>query len=273
MFRTVQMDNDVFSDEEYSKIYQDHMCPVSKNVMNLVLSYLEEKKGKPFGLVVDAGCGTGRSSRQLTEYFSKVIGIDISESQIIEAKRSTPQENITYQVASVEKMPLEDASVDLLNADVAAHWFPVDKFVLEVARVLKNRGCVALHSFIPKFSIGYKNYSEKLTNILTEASGKLFTMENDICNIMRSQYQEIFDALPLADKQRISGITEMYHLTLAELLGFLAASPMYHAFLTKDKDGAIAFLQTLEKKMADVIGEQCVQEHLEVHFTYFCVLA
>ncbi|XP_075070154.1 putative methyltransferase DDB_G0268948 [Mixophyes fleayi] len=162
------MDAKVFSDDEYSKIYQDHMCPSSRNVLKVVLSYLEEKKGKPFGLVVDAGCGTGRSTRPLTEYFSKVIGIDISESQIIEARRSTPQENVTYQVASVEKMPLEDASVDLLNADVAAHWFPVDKFVLEVARVLKHRGCVALHSFIPKFIIQYKNYSQTLTNMYTE---------------------------------------------------------------------------------------------------------
>ncbi|XP_075070153.1 putative methyltransferase DDB_G0268948 [Mixophyes fleayi] len=266
------MDAQVFSDEEYSKIYQDHMCPASKNVLKVVLNYLEEKKGKTFGLVVDAGCGTGRSTRPLAEYFSKVIGIDISESQIIVAKRSTPQENVIYQVASVEKMPLEDASVDVLSADLAAHFFPVDKFVLEVARVLKNRGCVALHSFIPKFIIQYKNYSQTLTNIFTEAFDSL-CYRDEHCNIMKSEYQEIFDALPFADKRRISGITEMFHMRLAELLGFTTATPVYQFFLTKDRNGAIAFLQTLEKKMADIIGEHYGQENLEVHFTYFCVLA
>ncbi|XP_075070151.1 putative methyltransferase DDB_G0268948 [Mixophyes fleayi] len=267
------MDVEAFSDEEYSKIYQDHMFPVSKNVMKIVLSYLEEKKGKPFELAVDAGCGSGRSTRPLAEYFSKVIGIDISEIQIIKAKRSTPQENVTYQVASVEKMPLEDASVDLISADLAAHWFPVDQFALEVARVLKNRGCVALHAVYPKFSIQYKNYSETLTNLYTEAINSIYSSQYNICNIIKSEYQDIFDALPFADKERISGITEMGHMKLAELLGFIRTTPMYQSFLTKDRDGAIAFLQTLEKKMADVIGEQCVQENLEVHFTYFCVLA
>ncbi|XP_075070534.1 putative methyltransferase DDB_G0268948 [Mixophyes fleayi] len=272
-WKTVQMEVELFNSEEYAKIYHEHMCPASKNVLKAVLSYLEEKKGKPFELVVDAGCGTGRSTRPLAEFFSKVIGIDISESQIIEAKRSTPQENVTYQVALVEKMPLEDASVDLISSDIAAQWFPVDKFVQEVARVLKNRGCVALHSYIPKFSIQYKNFSETLTNIYTEAMDSMYTSEHEVCNIMKSEFQEIFDALPFADKKRISGIAEMFHMRLAELLGFIKALPMYHTFLTKDRDGAIAFLQTLEKKMADVIGEQCVQENLEVHFTYFCVLA
>ncbi|XP_075070156.1 putative methyltransferase DDB_G0268948 isoform X2 [Mixophyes fleayi] len=224
-------------------------------------------------MAVDAGCGTGRSTRPLAEYFSKVIGIDISETQIIEAKRSTPQENVTYQVASVEKMPLEDASVDLISSDIAAQWFPVDKFVQEVARVLKNRGCVALHSLYPKLTIQYKNFSETLTNLYSEAFDSMYSSEHEICKIIKSEFQEIFDALPFADKKRISGITEMFHMTLAKLLGFITSSPMYQFFLTKDRDGAIAFLKTLEKKMADVIGEQCVQENLEVHFTFFCVLA
>ncbi|XP_063788613.1 putative methyltransferase DDB_G0268948 [Pseudophryne corroboree] len=162
------MDTEVFKDEEFSKVYQEKMFPLSKKVTNLIIGFLEDKKGRPFDLAVDAGCGTGRSTRPLAEHFCKVIGIDISESQINEAKRFTPQENITYQVSPVEKMPLEDASVDLVNSNAAAHWFPIDQFIPEVTRVLKNRGCLALHCLYPKFTIQYKNCSGTLTNIFNE---------------------------------------------------------------------------------------------------------
>ncbi|XP_075036444.1 putative methyltransferase DDB_G0268948 [Mixophyes fleayi] len=242
------MDIEVFKLKEFSKVYQDQMCPVSQKVMNLILSYLEEKKGRPFELAVDAGCGTGRSTRHLAQYFCKVIGIDISESQINEARKFTPQENVMYQISSVEKMPVEDASVDLINADFAAHWFPVDKFMLEVSRVLKNRGCVALHSAYPIFGIQYKNYSETLTKIIHEALETLYTFEGKIIDIIKNEYQEMFDALPFADKQRITDIPVVFHFTLSELLGFVQSLCLYRKFLINDKDGAIAFMQTVEKK-------------------------
>ncbi|XP_063788618.1 uncharacterized protein LOC134944003 [Pseudophryne corroboree] len=267
------MDIEVFKDEEFSKVYQDRMVPVSKKITNLVISYLEEKKGRPFELAVDAGCGTGRSTRPLAEHFYKVIGIDISKSQINEAKRFTPQENVTYQVSPAEKMPFEDASVDLINADVAAHWFPVDQFFLEVTRVLKNKGCLALHSLIPNFTIHYKNCSEILTNIFNEAIDTLCTFEEKPNNIMKSHYQEMFEALPFADKQRITDITEVSHVSVAELLGFLKSICMYRKFLNEDKDGAIAFAQHVEKRMGETMGELSGDEILELHVKYFCILA
>ncbi|XP_063789240.1 uncharacterized protein LOC134944539 [Pseudophryne corroboree] len=230
-------------------------------------------KGRPFELAVDAGCGTGRSTRPLAEHFCKVIGIDISESQINEARKCTPQENITYQVSSVEKMPLEDASVDLVNADTATHWFPIDQFILEVTRVLKNRGCLALHCLYPKFTIQYKNCSETLTNIYNEAMDKLFTLAEKANKIMTSMYEEMFKALPFADKKRVTDITEVFHVSLEELLGYLKALCMCHKFLSVDEAGATAFLQSVEKRMTDTMGELSGEETLEFHINYFCILA
>ncbi|XP_063788614.1 putative methyltransferase DDB_G0268948 [Pseudophryne corroboree] len=266
------MDTEIFKSEEYSKVYQDNMVPVSEKVLNLILSYLEEKKGRPFELAVDAGCGTGRSTRPLAEHFCKVIGIDISKSQIHVARKCTPQENITYQISPAEKMPLEDASVDLINVDLAAHWFLADQFILEVNRVLKKRGCLALHALYPKFALQYKNCSEKLTNICDEFLNNLYKHE-DVFDIMSSLYEELFEALPFADKRRITGIPEIINLTPQELLGFFESSFMFQKFLTKDRAAATAFLQTVEKRIADAIGELSGDEILELHVKYFCVLA
>ncbi|XP_063788616.1 uncharacterized protein LOC134944001 [Pseudophryne corroboree] len=247
------MDTEIFKNEEFSKVYQDNMVPGSKKVLNLIVSYLEEKKGRPFELAVDAGCGTGRSTRPLAEHFSKVIGIDISESQIHVARKCTPQENVTYQISPAEKMPLEDASVDLINADLAVHWFPADQFILEVNRVLKKRGCLALHSFIPKFALQYKNCSEKLTNIFEEVRLCFVCFMNIMVCELNSQYQVLFEALPFADKQRITDIPEIINLTPQELLSFLKATCMYQKFLTKDRAAATAFLQNVEKRLSLIV--------------------
>ncbi|XP_063788615.1 uncharacterized protein LOC134944000 [Pseudophryne corroboree] len=269
------MDTEVFKSEEFSKVYQDNMVPVSEKVLNLILSNLEEKKGRPFELAVDAGCGTGRSTRPLAEHFRKVIGIDISESQIHIARKCTLQENITYQISPAEKMPLEDASVDLINVDLAAHWFLADQFIFEVNRVLKKKGCLALHAMYPKFALQYKNCSEKLTNMCNEVLNNLYKHE-DVIDIISSQYQELFEALPFADKRRITDISEIYNLTPQEILGFFKSSFMYQKFLAKDRAAATAFLQTVEKRVADITGELSGDEILELHFAvksmslFFC---
>ncbi|MEE6523342.1 hypothetical protein FKM82_022199 [Ascaphus truei] len=129
------------------------------------------QKGKPFELAVDVGCGTGRYTRPLAPHFEKVIGLDLSESQINEARRSTSEENVLYHTSPAEEMPLKDASVDLVFAGLAAHWFIIDKFMQEAARVLKPGGCLALHAFIPLFEIQYQDVSETLTAIITEVVG------------------------------------------------------------------------------------------------------
>ena len=39
-------------------------------------------------MAVDVGCGTGQATFALADHFKRVVGIDISESQIGEARKS-----------------------------------------------------------------------------------------------------------------------------------------------------------------------------------------
>ncbi len=49
-------------------------------------------------LAVDVGCGTGSSTRPLAEHFQHVVGVDVSETQLEEARKYPgTQENIQYK--------------------------------------------------------------------------------------------------------------------------------------------------------------------------------
>ncbi len=49
-------------------------------------------------LAVDVGCGTGSSTRPLAEHFKDVVGVDVSETQLEEARiYPGTQGNIQYK--------------------------------------------------------------------------------------------------------------------------------------------------------------------------------
>lgn len=48
-------------------------------------------------LAVDLGCGTGQNSRLLAPHFQEVVGIDISDGQLEEARAVPGYPNVTYR--------------------------------------------------------------------------------------------------------------------------------------------------------------------------------
>lgn len=95
-------------------------------------------------LAVDVGCGTGQLSTQLADYFDRVLAFDPSESQIAAA---TPCPNVTYAVAPAERLPVRDATVDLVTAAQSAHWFNLPQFYSEARRIAAPGGVIALVTY------------------------------------------------------------------------------------------------------------------------------
>ena len=63
--------------------------------------------------ILDLGCGTGRYSNGLADYFqASVVGIDPSEKMLAEAQRKASA-RVRYERASAESLPLRDAAVDM----------------------------------------------------------------------------------------------------------------------------------------------------------------
>ncbi|XP_053327494.1 putative methyltransferase DDB_G0268948 [Spea bombifrons] len=263
----------LFKNEEFSSVYNKYMLPAANEVISLILSYMEEKKCKSYDMAVDIGCGTGRYTLPLAPHFQKVLGVDISESQLDEAKRSTSLENVTYQVSSAENLTLEDASVDLVTAGLAVHWFDVDKFVHEAVRVLKPNGCLAVHAFYPIYTIDYKDYSEMLTAIMKEMIDTTFKYADGNNELLLSQYKDVFNAVPLQEKQWVTDIPVAFELSVEGVIGFIQSIYMYQDFLKKDQDEATRFLRYIEQRFREVLGEESDSAIMNVQVKHYCVLA
>lgn len=98
----------------------------------------------PDAVVWDCATGNGQAALSLARYFPRVIATDASEQQIHNA---VEHERIDYRVATAEQSGLPDASVDLLTAATAAHWFHHEAFYKEAERVLKPGGIIALWTY------------------------------------------------------------------------------------------------------------------------------
>ena len=85
------MANKLFEGNEHSKIYALYRPtpPIS-----LIEEILEKVPNK--GLALDVGCGTGQNTRILSPYFDKVVGLDVSETQIKIANED-PMENVEFR--------------------------------------------------------------------------------------------------------------------------------------------------------------------------------
>lgn len=100
---------------------------------------------QPGAAVADIGAGTGLLTQGLLAQGFDVTAIEPSAAMRAAADQALSQ-FAHYRSAggSAEHIPLPDASVDLITAAQAFHWFDVDAARAEFLRVLKPHGQVAL---------------------------------------------------------------------------------------------------------------------------------
>ena len=95
--------------------------------------------------VADIGSGTGIFSRLLLRTGARVMAIEPNASMRAEAERSLAAEGgLTSIAASAEETTLPTASVDLVTAAQAFHWFHPERTRAELSRILRPGGAVAL---------------------------------------------------------------------------------------------------------------------------------
>jgi SAM-dependent methyltransferase len=93
---------------------------------------------------LDCATGSGQAAWGLAQHFSQVIACDASLAQLRTAR---PHAKIFYIANLAEQLALSDHSVDLVVAAQAAHWFDLERFHVEVRRVLRPRGALALWTY------------------------------------------------------------------------------------------------------------------------------
>lgn len=88
--------------------------------------------------VLDLGAGTGKFTKLLAETGADIIAADPVPEMLAELKATLP--NVETLVAQAERLPLPDASVDVITCAQCFHWFANEHAVAEITRVLKPGG-------------------------------------------------------------------------------------------------------------------------------------
>src|SRR5215469_3057215 len=105
------------------------------------------------GVVLDLGSGTGRVTRELKRRYPRayVIALDLSPGMLREARRhQRPWRRFARVCGDALRLPLRDASVDLIFSNLMLQWCePLPAALTEVRRVLKPSGFFAFSTFGP----------------------------------------------------------------------------------------------------------------------------
>jgi SAM-dependent methyltransferase len=95
-------------------------------------------------LAWDCAAGNGQAAMGLVPYFNKITASDASAKQI---ENAVTHPKIKFTVASAENSGLESSSADMITVATAIHWFNLDMFFKEAARVLKPGGVLAAWNY------------------------------------------------------------------------------------------------------------------------------
>lgn len=114
--------------------------------------------------ILDLGCGTGISTRQIAESGGVVIGCDVDKQMIVEAKKTN--DGLEYLVVGAENLPFSNAEFDAISAFSAFHWFANEQALSEIQRVIKLGGVffVVNKNDTGDFKSGYKKIIKSVLN-------------------------------------------------------------------------------------------------------------
>ncbi|KAL3469547.1 S-adenosyl-L-methionine-dependent methyltransferase [Aspergillus californicus] len=141
--------------EEQGQTYAQNRLDYHPSLYNRIITH-HTTTGGHLDTIIDVGCGPGIAISNLSKYFNHAIGLDPSQGMITAArsvhadKLTRTGEPIRFEVSTAEDLgsrladPIPDASVDMIVAATAAHWFDMPAFWKAAARVLKPNGSIAI---------------------------------------------------------------------------------------------------------------------------------
>ncbi|MBI4896603.1 MAG: class I SAM-dependent methyltransferase, partial [Candidatus Aenigmarchaeota archaeon] len=94
-------------------------------------------------IILDLGCGTGISTRQLTSKKGVIIGCD-RDAKMLNIALRYKRANISYKRGAAEKLPFVSGEFDAVTSFMAFHWFMNRKAITEIKRVLKPHGVLCI---------------------------------------------------------------------------------------------------------------------------------
>jgi SAM-dependent methyltransferase len=132
-----------------------------------LIAFLRERRAlRDGGSVADVGSGTGISSALFLDADCDVYAIEPNDAMRDVAERNLGADPRFHSVAArAEATTLDDASIDLVAAGTAFHWFDRDATRREFARILRGDGFVALFWNVRSLDSPFMRDYEKLLRV------------------------------------------------------------------------------------------------------------
>jgi SAM-dependent methyltransferase len=131
-------------------IGQEHDFFTRSKARNL-LEIIGEAVGDPTqARVLDVGCGPGETDAYLADKVGELHGVDVASELIARASERNP--SVSYTAYDGERLPYDDGTFDFAFAICVVHHVPPakwDRFVAEIARVVRPGGAVAIAEHNP----------------------------------------------------------------------------------------------------------------------------
>ncbi|MEM7468572.1 MAG: class I SAM-dependent methyltransferase [Pseudomonadota bacterium] len=108
-----------------------------------LIDYLGTKLDKR-ATIVDCATGNGQAAIAFAGEQRRIIGLDLSHSQLVNAPRHA---GVSWVQSTVEQIPLNDRSADLIIVAQALHWFNFAAFYAEVRRIATTNGFIAAWTY------------------------------------------------------------------------------------------------------------------------------
>jgi len=129
-----------FSRENLSNTRQEFFASGEQYVSELLAKTQAVCGALSFNRALDFGCGVGRLVIPFSKRFGEVVGVDISESMIAEAKKNCVEfaaSNISF-VRSDDELSNVTGTFDFINSYVVLQHIPRSRGILIIEQLLKH---------------------------------------------------------------------------------------------------------------------------------------
>ncbi|XP_074602954.1 uncharacterized protein LOC141856520 [Brevipalpus obovatus] len=250
-----------------------------ENVMaNLEKSLKKEANGR-WPLVVDVGSGSGQTTFMMRKYFDRVLGCDISSAQIRQADKLNKYTNVSFKIAPADSIPVPDESVDLITASECVHWFDLEPFYVEVDRVLKPNGVLAVFGYHPipaKCRVAGRSslVGHKLEEIMDQTIMKLYDSHDwnrAPIDLLLCRYETL--PLPYTHSKRMDNIYRTYSYAAQNCVEYISSLSAFERLNKEDPQAAKVFITDFEEKLKDILMGDDLSLKIDVTFEFFVLFS
>lgn len=179
------------------EIQKDWNFKISGNPDVFYEEYVVQKyfKYKSNLKLLSIGCGDGLHERNFAnyKYFSEIIGVDLAEKRIIQAREKAKQLGfkIDYYSEDFRKLNFEKESFDVVLFSSSLHHFdPIDSILQqEIKPLLKSNGFLVVFEYCGPNRLQWKNHQLKAANQLLDEIPEKYKVLIDGKTIKKKVYR------------------------------------------------------------------------------------